>query len=552
MNKFLRMHPKNKPLPRHNRVASGIRQPPLPYLLVSLLFSLLTAGYAQAAAKPNIVLILADDLDATTSEYWERADAAGKDDPLKQTRALLKDKGVTFTNAFAPTPICCPARATILTGKYGHNTGVLTNAGTLGGLGAFNGRGNDMKTFAVWLKNAGYTTGLVGKYLNGIADVPGYVAPGWTEFNAFYDKGLQSYVGYDYDMGVYNEDNDLAGTRTATIRHFGSAESDYSTDVVKQQAVDFINRRSSGEKPFFLYVAATAPHLPLPPAPRHQPNPYSGLLTPVPKRPNFNEPDVSDKSLWLTESAPARSALVDTWNPNDYRNRQGSLYALDELVASVVTTLEAKGVLNNTYIIFMSDNGYNLGAHRLIHKMAPYEESIRVPLVIRGPSIAAGSKRNSMVLETDLAPTFATWAGLPVPADVDGRSLTEVLASTTTPTNWRKDFLMQYAGDSAGKELGIAQEIPGGNWAINFTMDLPTYRALRNERYTYVEFTQGLVGGTLTEVKQYELYDNVSDPYQLNNLLSTLTGKIKYADKKKELSDRMDTLTVCGGVDCRN
>lgn len=519
--------------------------------IATLLGGILTTSLAQAASKPNIVLIVVDDLDATTSEYWERATDVGKDDPLKKTRALLKDQGVTFLNAFAPTPICCPARATILTGKYGHNTGVLTNAGSQGGMGAFNGNGNDAKTIAVQLKrDAGYATGMIGKYMNGIADVPGYVPPGWTEFNAFYDKGVESYLGYDYDMGVYNEDT--SRTREARVVHFGTAESDYSTDVVARQSVDFINRRSKSNKPFFLYVAPTAPHLPLPAAPRHMlKHPYAGLSVQPPKRPNYNEPNIGDKSFWLTESSLPRAALVDIWNPIDYRLRQGSLYALDDLVESVVKSLEANGVLNNTYIVFVSDNGYNLGAHRLIHKMAPYEESIRVPFVVRGPNIPAKSNRSSMVLHTDIAPTIATWAGLGIPSDVDGRSLTEITGSST-PANWRKDFFIQYVGPTAGQELGILQEIPGGHWAFGFTMDVPSYRALRNERYTYVEYNQSLIGLGLINFKQYELYDNINDPFQLNNLLSTISGKIRYAGKKYELSSRMDTLSTCTGISCRN
>lgn len=521
----------------------------VPVLIACMAIGSLFPLGAQAAARPNIVFILADDLDATTSEYWERATKAGKDDPLKKTRALLRDKGITFSSAFAPTPICCPARATILTGKYGHNTGVLTNTGDLGGMGAFIKNGNEPKTVAVWLKNAGYATGLIGKYLNGIADVPGYVPPGWTEFNAFYDKGLGSYQGYDYDMGLYNEET--AATRgKATVVHFGKTESDYSTDVVKDQSVDFINRRSQSGQPFFLYVAPTAPHLPLPPAMRDKDNPYSRLTVHAPRTPNYNELDVSDKSLWLKETALARAGIVDVYNDLDYRKRQGSLYALDDLVESVVKALEANGVIDNTYIVFMSDNGYNLGAHRLIHKMAPYEESIRVPMVVRGPGIKAGSQCGKMVLESDLAPTFATWAGLGTPSDVDGRSMTEVMGPTA-PSNWRKDFLIQYHG-GVGLNEGIGQEIPGGQWASGFFMDLPSYRALRNERYTYIEYTQSLLGLGLINVKQNELYDNVEDPYQLNNLLSNLVGKIKYSGLKSELSNRMDALTDCTGSSCKN
>lgn len=498
----------------------------------AVMFCAALATNTAQAAQPNIVLIMADDLDATTSEYWERATNAGKDDPLKKTRALLRDAGMTFTNAFAPTPICCPARSTILTGKYGHNTGVLTNGGDRGGWGTFVRNGNEANNIAVWLNNAGYRTGLIGKYLNGISDDPTHVPPGWSDWQGFVDPGLGEYIGYGYDV---NENG--------RIVHYGWDESDYSTDVVARKSVAFINAAEANDaQPFFLYVSPTAPHLPLPPAPRHANHPYK--YANPPQRPNFQEADISDKSLWLRASGDIRAAEAAVWNPVDYRLRQGSLYALDDLVESVVNTLAARGELENTYILFISDNGYNLGAHRLIHKMAPYEESIRVPLVIRGPGIAAGTTRSHMVLESDLAPTFAQWAGLAIPASVDGRTLLPLLGNTL-PTTWRKDFLLQYV--SSGAANGIGAELPPALWYLS-GMEIPTYRALREGRFKLVEYYDN---PDFPNVHEYELYDLQNDPYERFNLLSTLIGKWTWRERVDAMKSRMNALEVCAGASCR-
>ncbi len=520
-------------------------------LAAMTLVSGMLAASMTYAAQPNIVFILSDDLDVTTSEYWERATNAGKDDPLKKTRALLKDKGMTFTHAFAPTPICCPARSTILSGKLGHNTGVLTNAGDKGGWQTFRKNGTESKTVAVWLKNAGYRTALIGKYLNGIDKEPKYVPPGWSEWYGMANKGLKEYFGYSYDITENSNvdgtaPNPLTGFKEGTTVSYGKKESDYSTDVIARKTVDFINRAEANDaQPFFLYVAPTAPHLPLPPARRHANHPYK--FASVPKSPNFMEADLSDKPAWMIATGGARSLITPKWNPIDYRLRQGSLYALDDLVESVVKTLTANGEIDNTYIIFTSDNGYNLGAHRLIHKMVPYEESIRVPMVIRGPGITAGDSRSQMVLETDIAPTIAQWAGLNIPADVDGRALQPLLSSAQQPSAWRTDFLMQYYsnGDFAN---GISEELPPA-FAYLAGQDVPTYSAVRDGRYKYVEWTRPFV---LKDIPARELYDLQEDPYELENLMTPTKPlrAIKNKARADAMKSRMNQLMLCKGVNC--
>lgn len=486
-----------------------------------------TATQAAQSAPPNIVFILLDDLDELTMPYW---------DALPQTAALLRNSGIRFENAFAPTPVCCPARSSILTGKYGHNTGVLTNSGDQGGWETFVRNGNEERTLAVYLQQAGYQTALVGKYLNGIENAPAHVPPGWTEWHAFVDN--LSYAGYHYKMN-----------HNGAVVQYGGAESDYATDVVASHARAFLqNTEGQDNQPFFLYVSPTAPHLPLPPAPRHQTNPYSSPTVKAPQRANYNEPDIRDKSTWLRATGDTRAKMVRAYNDIDYRNRMGSLYAVDEMIASLVQTLDQQDELQNTVIVFGSDNGYNLGAHRLLHKMAPYEESVRVPLVIAGPGITPRVE-TLMVTEIDFAPTFLELAGAPMPTDLDGTSLVPILRNEVTQ-KWRTDFLVQYVGgDLTGNSPnGVAREMPPGYEYLANLQDIPTYRALRTQTHTLIEWYDE---DDFNGAHEYELYDLQADPYQQYNLLSTPRGQALNQQLVAQMKSRMNQLASCSGASCK-
>ncbi|MFI0482377.1 sulfatase [Actinomadura sp. 9N215] len=482
-----------------------------------------TSGAAAGHKKPNFVFLLADDLDETTTPYW---------DALPKTARLIRDRGLTFSNAFVPISLCCPARAALLTGKYGHNSGVLTNAGDQGGWPTFVRNGNEERTFAKGLADAGYRTALVGKYLNRYEERPRHIPPGWTEWYAATDNKF--YKGYDY---VLNENG--------TLVQYGSGESDYSTDVVARKSVEFIKRSAASGEPFMLYASPTAPHLGLRPPSRYRDHPWAQAR--APERPNFQERDVSDKPAWLRKSAEERSAAVTKINNPDFRDRMGTLLAFDDMVAGVVDALRATGRLDDTYLVFVSDNGYNLGAHRLLDKMAPYEESIRVPLAIAGPGVRRGVDRHT-VLNIDFAPTFLDLAGRPVPGDMDGRSLRPLLAgSAPPPKNWRTDLLVQYVGTPG---LGIAQEKssgPAGRRSADEGFDLPSFLGVRTGRYLYVRWY-----APDDRPHEYELYDLKKDPYQLRNLLATADGRDRYARLVRKLDARLRILSTCKGVGCRS
>ncbi|WP_280452941.1 sulfatase family protein [Nocardia cyriacigeorgica] len=480
-----------------------------------------SAAPERVDARPNVVVILADDLDATTTPVWEA---------MPRTAALIRDRGMEFTDSFAPMPICCAARSSLLTGQYGHNTGVLTNAGPVGGFESFRDNGNEDHTIATVLHDAGYRTGMAGKYLNGLENDPGHIPPGWDDWNAGVDNFL--YSGYNYTL---NENG--------TLVKYGVTPADYQTDVIARKSNEFITAASASGQPFFWYAASTAPHFPIPPAPRHI---LDTRPTIAPRSPNYQETDVSDKPSWLVDTAAARAATIAATNDIDYTNRIGALKALDEMVAGIVDTLAATGELDNTYLVFTSDNGYSLGAHRLTQKMAPYEESMRVPLAITGPGIAPG-RSDAMALTIDLAPTLFDWAGIDTPGHVDGRSLVPALAGDNT--GWRTDFLAEYGGAGSDGRDGIRQEqVPGTQTPAIYALDMPSWTAIRTGRYLYVRWYER---ERPLEDREYELYDLHTDPYQLTNLLATDQGRAANAQIVDGLDRRLAELSSCTSHSCR-
>ena len=403
---------------------------------------LAVAGGASAA-PPNVVVILTDD---------QRSDTLSA---MPTVQSELVGKGVTFTNAFVVNPLCCPSRASILTGLYSHSTGVYTN----GGLSNF----NDGSTLATWLRRAGYRTGFFGKYLNSYRGT--FVPPGWDSWAAFTPANVANF--FDYALNV-----------DGTIVEYGSEPGEYSTDVLAASVEQFI--RTNPDAPFFAVYAPYAPHLPATPAPRHR-NRFPGLAPWRP--PSYDEPDVSDKPAWL-RAYPAlpTPAQLDAFR----RSQLQSLLSVDEAVAGILSTLEDTGVLEDTLIAFTSDNGLFWGEHRLTGKQAPYEESIRVPLVIRYDRAASAPRTEVRpALNVDLAPTIASYAQ--TPRATDGRSLRALIEGR--PSAWRQYFLVE------GRQTGPNRSIP-------------SYCAIRGSRFVYVAY------GTREE----ELYDLAVDPGQLVNL----------------------------------
>jgi N-acetylglucosamine-6-sulfatase len=352
-------------------------------------------GYAQERARPNIILILTDDLDAKP----------GSISRMPYLRRYLINQGTTLDNAFVTTSLCCPSRATTLRAQYSHNHKILTNQAPLGGAKRFKSLGRDKSTVATWLDGGGYRTVQIGKYLNGYKGP--YKPPGWDEF---------------YGPGGYK------------------AHNAYHTDYYARKAAGFIRGMKGERKPFFMYLATKAPHSPAKPAPRHA-DAFPGVTAPRP--PSFNEEDVSDKPVWVRKKPLLTSTQIHDIDKL-YRNRLRSMLAVDEMIKRLINSLKDSGKLRNTYIVFTSDNGHLLGEHRKAQgKWSAYEEDIRVPLIVRGPGVPEGRVRPHMVLNNDLGPTFAQLARVSPPSFVDGRSFVPLLKnSPPPPSNWRSAFLV--------------------------------------------------------------------------------------------------------------
>ncbi len=422
-------------------------------------------------AQPNILFIMTDDQDVGTLQYMPRV------------RELLADQGVTFENSFVTSPICLPANITALTGQYAVNHDILNNIYPTGGFQKFTETGGDESTLAVWLDEAGYHTGRIGKYLVQYPDGSTYVPPGWDEWQSTYD-GFTSYLGYRMNVN-------------GTVVQYGSGEADYITDVLSDRVVDFINRAEANDaQPFFLQFNPTTPHSgvdrngPPTPAPRHA-GMFAGLQ--APRTPSFNEADVSDKPPPVG-TAPLLTAAQIAAIDLEYQARIEALQSLDEGVGRIVAALAARGELENTYIVFTSDNGYHLGQHRFLNgKFQVYEEDIRVPLIVRGPGVEAGAVRDELAVNIDLAPTMTRWGGATADRVMDGQSLAPLLGEGGGDANWRTDFLVELY-----RHLPPAQN---GD----------VIRALRTEHEVYVEYRSG----------PRELYDLRTDPFQLQNAYAT-------------------------------
>ncbi len=467
--------------------------------------------------RPNIIIIIADDLDLKL----------GTIDYMQNLQELMVARGTTLNEFYVTTPMCCTSRASILRGQYTHSHQVYNNETPYGGFSKFYETGNEASTIAVWLQAAGYRTSLIGKYFNEYPsrDNRTYVPAGWSEWASPGQKN--AYDGYDY---VLNENGILVP--------YPPNEVNYFTDVMNRKAIDFIERAAQDETPFFLYLAPFAPHEPATPARRHL-DLFPSIT--APRTPSFNEEDVSDKpgdmpyNPLLTEE---QGSKIDEM----YRQRVLSMQAVDEMILSLITTLEQMGELDNTYIVFTSDQGYHLGQHRLFYgKSTFYEEDIAVPFIVRGPGIPEGNEVSNLFAgNVDIAPTFAEWAGVTPPEFVEGRSLAGVLTGESiSETNWRQVLFLETYGFSINED---STETSLLGRIINSVFDLPPAQkvsqssiGLRTAQYMFIEHADGFM----------ELYDMRIDPYQLENLSTSTDPAVL-----ERLSTWSHELASCSGSGC--
>ena len=438
-----------------------------------------TAPETTASARegsPNVVLVLADDLDralfegSTLGPAWE-------------------PEGVSFANALATTSLCCPSRASILRGQYAHNTGLVNNMNEEPGGGAryFKESGLEETTLATILRENGYETWFGGKYLNGHGEAggrEGHVPPGWDNWRAYLDKD------------VVNENG--------AVRNI----EEHYTDWLSDEATDFLENRPDPSKPFFMQVSARDTHRPFNVPGRHR-GAYPDAEAPRP--PSFDELDVSDKPSWVREKGPLGEDEISEYDRR-HADRLRSTLALEDLGGGLISTLSRTGELDETYVIFTSDNGYHMGIHRIRSaKWTPYTEAHEVPFVIRGPDVAKGESFDHLAANTDIAPTTLDLARIPAPGWMDGRSLVPFLDGNP-PDTWRDALLIEGARGTYHHR--------------------PAYAGVRRENSVYVEHANG----------EREYYDLEKDPHQLHN---------RPEDAPEDLKTELGELRDCSGEGCR-
>lgn len=448
---------------------------------------------------PNVLMVTVDDAAPGNLRY------------MPNVRRLIAAHGVTLTNGVAPTPICVPARASLLTGQYAHNHGAHTISGPSGGFQSF----VDAETLPVWLQRAGYDTLFVGKYLNGYGDALGsrtYVPPGWSEWRATLGRST-----YDYLQPVMNLNGQVQRVR------------EYSSDLFTDYTVDLLSRKERSQRPWFMMVNYVAPHAGGPmelddPSITH-PRARPEVPTPtvavrhrdefdrlgLPRTPDMFEKDTTDKAR-ASGTSHHWSSLGRRMLREANQQRIESLQAVDEGVARAIRTLRRTGQLRRTVISFSSDNGYLVGQHNRQAKLIHYEDSLEVPMVLRGPGIPRGRRVATQVTNADLPTTIAALTGATPTRPQDGIDIRPLLR-----------------GGVRDRVIPIqAWQVHDGSRSV--------YEGVRTRRWTFVRFTDG----------EEELYDHKKDPYQLSNL----------ANRKRyhRIVKRMRVLTLrynqCAGVTC--
>jgi arylsulfatase A-like enzyme len=426
---------------------------------------------ATSAARPNIVFIYTDD------QRWDALSCAGH--PFLKTPNIdrLAREGALFRNAFVTTPLCSPSRASFLTGQYVHTHKVTGN-------GNNNALSHELMTFPRLLQRAGYETAFIGKWHMGNDETP---RPGFDRWVSFRGQGV-------YENPRLNVDG------------LPVSANGYMTDILTGHAIEFLRRPHA--KPFLLYLGHKAVHGPFTPAERHK-NLYSDQ--PIPRAPSVKDTLEGKPMLQRKVDEKPRPAQVNAQlrGPNDelVRNQLRTLQAVDDSVGEVLKTLGERGQLDNTIIIFTSDNGYFWGEHGLGDKRAAYEESIRIPMLVRYPKlIKAGATLDESVLNIDIAPTLLELGGAAIPNTMPGRSMAPLWQGKRSP--WRNSFLAEYFAEPQNPRI-------------------PSWQAVRSERYKYIHYTE-LEG-------MDELYDLKADPYEMKNLIREPDAAGALSQMKTEL-----------------
>ncbi|MCY7396819.1 MAG: sulfatase [Nocardioides sp.] len=447
-------------------------------------------GPPASTSRPNVLLILVDDMREDQLVH------------MPHVQELIADQGTTFDNAFSTFPLCCPARTSILTGQYAHNHRVMGNdAEQHGGYYWFTRHSDPQDTIGTWMRKRGYRTSLVGKFLNRYGDGdPREVPPGWDTWSV--PPGQQA---YDYTDQVWNVD----GTLRRVPGH-----STQATEKFTARAIDTA-------KPFFVWSGYLAPHDAWSPERGwHQPEPMRADRRALDVPPTPHEPDMSDKPRFLRQRLPVlqpgRRATI---------RRHSLLMAqavrgVDRMIARTIGRLEASGELDDTLIIFASDNGFALGEHNIPSgKDLPYEEVTGVPLIMRGPGVPIGAHEDTLVTLHDITATITDLAGARAGRRQDGVSLLDVVAD---PAAYADRAVLYESGGIMGSTRELGRTSP----------DRRFFLGLRTRDHSYIQYVNGAS----------ELYDLRADPRQLDSLRDPALAKA--------MRSGLDRLKNCRGAAC--
>ncbi len=486
----------------------------------------------ERAARPNVVMIVADDLDKKLLRW------------MPQTRRLVADQGASFDRYYVEQSTCCTSRASILSGEYTHNHGVRGNHHPAGGFFRWH-EGRESEALPTWLESNGYRSALLGKYLNEYPYPGGYdgtdaekraleefVPPGWQSW--FSPVGGTPYRQRDAVVNVNGVVDEAPRTE-----FLDQVMGDRLLDLV--DGLDGMDLRDGGR---FVYYSSYAPHAPYA-APEDLASQFSDVR--YPRTPGFDEADVGDK-YGVSGSRPRLTAAKKAEIDEAFRQRIRAVQVLDANVGALVRRLEAQGTLDDTYIVFTSDNGYNMGEHRLdIAKYNHFEETVSVPLLVRGPGIEPGTRISELAGNIDLAPTVADMTGTTAPARVDGVSLLPLLRGEVTSLP-REHLLLSRGLIPLEKEaLSAVEEYPETVVESPRRARLSDFNAVVTERWKLVDYINS---------DREELYDLRHDPDELTNLMVGGWQSLRLMppwqrDLVRDLRRTLRELLDCEAAGCR-
>ena len=481
-------------------------------LLLSLTGSVqLVAQQAGPIQKPNIILINLDDADTDLLSPENMA-------VYYPNLVRFATEGLAFTNFHVTTPLCGPSRAALFCARYSSHNGIRSNDpfasrsnGFAGGMLKYGSLGHHENDISIWMKEAGYRTMMIGKYLHG--DTVDMVPAGWDDF---YSSRGANYYG----TARFTNETDEKG-----LSYVEELDT-YRTVTERDEALKLIDQHVArkSDQPFFMYLAPLAPHQQTPHSKlgmveQRYLNQFPNALMPL--QADFQEFDFTDKSTAIRDLPRMSERQLSRVNPR-YRDRVLSIKSVDDMFAAISKKLNDHQLTEKTYIFLTSDNGFSNGHHRMIGKGDSFNRSTHVPTYVIGPNIPAGATANHLLAHIDLAPTITELAGGKVPEDLDGKSFVPLMFSAPTidEREWRDSILIE-------------------NWESRILQDLEfntASLALRFYDSVYVEWAHG----------SSEFYDLTVDPFQVENQYDTISDerKLRLAKQLKAIRKKMNPITT--------